>query len=62
VLVITGKDKAPLPKPVERDLLRLDPGEGERLRIARGLPAGGFGIKMRDYFGKPNRLARHPAA
>jgi HD-GYP domain-containing protein (c-di-GMP phosphodiesterase class II) len=61
VLVITGSDKAPLAKPVERDLLRLDPVEGERLRIARGLPAGGFGIKMRDYFGKPNGFAGHPA-
>ena len=61
VLVITGKDKARLAKPVERDLLRLDPGEGERLRIARGLPAGGFGIKVRDYFGKPNGFAGHPA-
>jgi hypothetical protein len=61
VLVITGKDKAPLAKPVERDLLRLDPDVGERLRIARGLPAGGFGIKVRDYFGKPNGLAGHPA-
>jgi len=43
-------------------MLRLDPGEGERLRIARGLPAGGFGIKMRDYFGKPNGFAGQLAA
>jgi HD-GYP domain-containing protein (c-di-GMP phosphodiesterase class II) len=62
VLVITGKDKAPLAQPVERDLLRFDPGEGGRLRIARGLPAGAFGIKMRDYFGTPNGFSGIPAA
>lgn len=51
VLVLTTVDKRPLNAPVERDLFQggADP-EGKRQRIARGLPTGAYGLKMRDFY------------
>lgn len=51
VLVLTWPDKSPLAQPVERDLLTQKREEGTKpLRIVRGLPAGAYGLKMRDYY------------
>ncbi|MCL4183296.1 MAG: HD-GYP domain-containing protein [Burkholderiaceae bacterium] len=55
VLVIAGTDKQPLDRPFERDLLAEaatgaagDPQR--RSRIARGLPAGAYGLNPGDYY------------
>jgi putative nucleotidyltransferase with HDIG domain len=50
VLLLTGPDKAPLAEPVERDLLAQGKSEQGRVRIVRGLPAGAYGLKLRDYY------------
>ncbi|HVL55228.1 MAG TPA: HD-GYP domain-containing protein [Burkholderiaceae bacterium] len=51
VLVLTASDKTPLAKPVERDLLQQKREEGTKpLRIVRGLAAGAYGLKLRDYY------------
>ena len=50
VLVLTWPDKAPLPEPIERDLLTHSGSGSGRLRIVRGLPSGSFGLKLRDYY------------
>ena len=51
VLMLTWPDKRPLSNPVERDLFQSKTdGQGQRLRIARGLPMGAFGLKLRDYY------------
>lgn len=53
VLVLTWPDKTPLGKPVERDLLSHSqgkPASAARLRIVRGLAAGAYGLKLRDYY------------
>jgi HD-GYP domain-containing protein (c-di-GMP phosphodiesterase class II) len=51
VLMLTWPDKRPLSNPVERDLFQSKTDEqGQRLRIARGLPMGAFGLKLRDYY------------
>jgi HD-GYP domain-containing protein (c-di-GMP phosphodiesterase class II) len=51
VLMLTWPDKRPLSNPVERDLFQSKSDEqGQRLRIARGLPMGAFGLKLRDYY------------
>lgn len=50
VLVLTAPDKAPLPQPRDLDLLAQRRSGGRRLRIARGLPVGAFGLKARDYY------------
>ena len=51
VLVITWPDKTPLGTPIERDLLTQAKTEtGARLRIVRGLPAGAYGLRMRDFY------------
>ncbi len=51
VLVVTGPDKQPLPHPALVDLL-YDPKVGgeEGIFIKRGLPAGAYGLDMRDYY------------
>ena len=53
VLVLSGPDKRPLAQPAERDLNReakkLAAGE-KPCRIVRGLAAGAFGFKLRDYY------------
>lgn len=51
VLLLTWPDKRPLASPIEKDLFQAEPDEnGKRLRIARGLPSGAFGLKLRDYY------------
>ena len=51
VLVLTGSDKRPLAHPVDRDLFQVKSDvDGKRLRIARGLPAGAYGLKLRDFY------------
>jgi hypothetical protein len=51
VLVLSDPDKAPLAQPVERDLLKETKVKGGQMsRIARGLPGGAFGFKLRDYY------------
>lgn len=59
VLVLTAPDKSPLPQPRDLDLLAQRRGGGPRLRIARGLPVGAFGLKARDYYAPG---AHHAAA
>jgi hypothetical protein len=51
VLVLTCPDKTPLGQPIERDLLaQAKQTSGTRLRIVRGLAAGAYGLKLRDYY------------
>ncbi len=51
VLVISGPEKSALAQPVERDLFKDGKKkEGKPSRITRGLPAGAFGFKLRDYY------------
>ena len=52
VLVLTWPDKTPLATPVERDLMA-NPRDfnNKPIRIARGLAAGAYGLKLRDYYG-----------
>lgn len=50
VLVLTWPDKTPLATPLERDLLTQGKTASGRLRIVRGLPAGAYGLKLRDYY------------
>jgi HD-GYP domain-containing protein (c-di-GMP phosphodiesterase class II) len=51
VLVLSNADKSPLAQPAERDLFKEGKVDGSRpLRITRGLPAGAFGFKLRDYY------------
>ena len=53
VLVLTWPDKRLLSQPVERDLLAEKAvAGGSRTRIERGLPAGAYGIRSRDYYAK----------
>ena len=41
----------PLAQPVERDLFKEGKARGDKpLRITRGLPAGAYGFKLRDYY------------
>ncbi|MCZ7560758.1 MAG: HD-GYP domain-containing protein [Burkholderiaceae bacterium] len=51
VLVLAGADHVPLAAPFERDLIRgpVD-GDGKPIRIARGLPAGAYGLQPHDYY------------
>jgi HD-GYP domain-containing protein (c-di-GMP phosphodiesterase class II) len=51
VLILTDVNKKPLDTPYEQNLL-LDPvdGNGDPLRIWRGLPARAYGVNSRDYF------------
>jgi len=51
VLVLSNPDKSPLAQPVERDLFKESRAKGNKpLRITRGLPAGAYGFKLRDYY------------
>jgi HD-GYP domain-containing protein (c-di-GMP phosphodiesterase class II) len=51
VLVVTGPDKTPAPHPTMVDLL-YDPklGGDEPAFIKRGLPAGAYGLDLRDFY------------
>lgn len=58
LVVLTAADKGPL-RPVQDRAGPQDPDEiygGTRVHIARGLPAGAFGLRLRDYY------AREPAS
>ena len=51
VLILTSTDKNPLAKPIELDLHRRVKDETVKpVRIVRGLPAGAYGLKLRDYY------------
>ncbi len=51
VLVLTNPDKVPLSRPIELNLSRNVLDAKERpIRIVRGLPAGAYGLKLRDYY------------
>ena len=51
VLVMTGADGEPLPRPRALDLLHgPQDAAGEEIRIVRGLPPGSRGIKLTDIF------------
>ena len=51
VLILTNVDKNPLAKPIELDLHRRVKDETAKVvRIVRGLPAGAYGLKLRDYY------------
>lgn len=51
VLLLTWPDKRPLANPIECDLFQKNKaGGGQKLRIARGLPSGAYGLQMRDYY------------
>jgi HD-GYP domain-containing protein (c-di-GMP phosphodiesterase class II) len=52
VLVLSTPEKTPLVEPVERDLHAeaRRKSEGKPLRITRGLQAGAFGFKLRDFY------------
>jgi HD-GYP domain-containing protein (c-di-GMP phosphodiesterase class II) len=52
VLVLTGADKNPLSKPKELDLHRRakEGTKAPQARIVRGLPAGAYGLKLKDYY------------
>ena len=61
VLMLSTPDKTPLPQPVERDLHQeaRKRGTGSKpLRIIRGLQAGAYGFKLRDYYLDEN-VAKH---
>ncbi len=62
VLILTSSDKNPLAKPKELDLhRRVKETKGQQVRIVRGLPAGAYGLKLKDYYmndvAKANGLA-----
>jgi hypothetical protein len=55
VLVLTAPDKGPL-RPIVDRAGSQEPDEfyaGTRVVIRRGLPAGAFGLVLRDYFARP---------
>ncbi len=54
LVVLTGADKGPL-RPVRDRTGRQEPDEiysGAQVRIARGLPAGAYGLRLPDYYGR----------
>jgi HD-GYP domain-containing protein (c-di-GMP phosphodiesterase class II) len=52
VLILTWPDKTPIGTPIERDLMMQPRDVNNRpIRITRGLPAGAYGLKIRDYYG-----------
>ncbi len=55
LVVLTAADKGPL-RPVRDRTGRQEPDEvysGAQVRIARGLPAGAYGLRLPDYYGRP---------
>lgn len=55
LVVLTGPDKGPL-RPMRDRSGRQEPDEiysGAQVRIARGLPAGSYGLRLPDYYGRP---------
>lgn len=58
VLILTWPDKQALPEPIARDLSqRTRAGDGKVIRIVRGLAAGSYGLKIRDYYGRDGAAA-----
>lgn len=54
LVVLTAPDKGPL-RPVRDRAGEQDPDDvyaGARVRIARGLPAGAFGLRLRDFYAR----------
>ncbi len=52
VLVLTWPDKSPLATPIERNLFEKPKGaDGKPIRILRSVPAGSFGIQMKEFYG-----------
>lgn len=55
LVVMTGADKGPLRRhstqPAPHDPKQ--PGQRVQVRIARGLPAGAFGMRLKDYYATP---------
>ena len=62
VLVLTAPDRTPLAQPRDLDLLGRGRDDGPRVRIVRGLPAGAFGLKAREYYVAGAQRAGTPAA
>jgi hypothetical protein len=55
LVVLTGADKGPL-RPTRDRAGEQDPDQvysGAPVRIARGLPAGAFGLRLGDYYARP---------
>jgi len=52
LVMLTGPDKGPARRPPDATAARPAQSSGRRtqVRIARGLPAGSFGLRLRDYF------------
>lgn len=55
LVVMTAADKGPLRLAPGRSALRnpQQSGQGAQVRIARGLPAGAFGMRLKDYYATP---------
>ena len=50
VLVLTGTDKSPLAKPIERDLFELGKASQNRLRITKGVRMNAFNLTIQDHY------------
>jgi len=50
VLVLTGPDKSPLAKPIERDLFELGKASQNRLRITKGVRMNALNSTIRDQY------------
>ncbi len=55
LVVMTGTDKGPLRRRPNPAAPRNpdQPSQGTQVRIARGLPAGAFGLRLKDYYAMP---------
>jgi hypothetical protein len=54
LVVMTGPDKGPLRQRQPGATRDSEPsGKGASVRIARSLPAGAFGLRLRDYYAAP---------
>ncbi|MCO5108445.1 MAG: DUF3391 domain-containing protein [Burkholderiaceae bacterium] len=55
LVVMTGADKGPLRRRPQGAAPRSpsQPSQGTQVRIARGLPAGAFGLRLKDYYAMP---------
>lgn len=50
VLIVAGPDKQALDAPIERDLMMRREDGTAPLRIAKGLPAGAYGLALHDFY------------
>lgn len=53
LVVMTGADKGPPRSRGATSAMPARTGHGKSVNIARGLPAGAFGLRLRDYFSAP---------